>query len=50
METVKLIQKFENESVSNGDHTNDDSELEDDVTPTQTTEPVHNAKNTSYHA
>ncbi|ETI30370.1 hypothetical protein L917_06365 [Phytophthora nicotianae] len=44
METVKLMQRLENESVSNGDHTNDDSELEDGVPPTQTTEPVQNGE------
>ncbi|ETO59154.1 hypothetical protein F444_22467 [Phytophthora nicotianae P1976] len=44
MDTVKLMQKFENEPVSNGDRTNDDSELEDDVPPTQTTEPVQNGE------
>ncbi|ETO99750.1 hypothetical protein F441_22830 [Phytophthora nicotianae CJ01A1] len=44
METVKLMQKFENESVSTGDHTNDDSELEDDVPPTQTAESVQNGE------
>ncbi|ETO64203.1 hypothetical protein F444_18218 [Phytophthora nicotianae P1976] len=44
MDTVKLMRKFENEPVSNGDRTNDDSELEDDVPPTQTTEPVQNGE------